>query len=240
VPDGYTLLAAAPSLVVNPSLYDAVPFDAGRDFDPVTILASAPTVLTVHPSVPAGTFEELIALIRANPGRYSYASPGTGTPPHLVGEMFRLSLGLDLVHVAYNSGGLAIGSTVAGHTPVSFGALPPAVPHVREGRLRALAITSGRRSHALPDIPTTAEAGHPNVAGDIWTAVLLPTGTPREIAAQLHRGIVDALALPEVRDRLTSLGYEPVGNSAEACAAQMRAEAAKWAGLIRDAGIRAQ
>ncbi len=239
-PDGYTVLAAAPSLVVNPGLFGSVAYDPERDFEPVTILAAAPTVRAVHPSVPARTFEDLIALIRANPGKYSYASPGTGTPPHLVGELFRLSLRLDLVHAAFASGGQAIGSTVAGPTPISFGALPPAVPHVREGRLRALAITSGMRSQALPDVPTTAEAGHPHIAGDIWTAMLVPAGTPREISALLHREIVAALALPDVRERLTSLGYEPIGNSAEECAAQLKAETAKWAAVIRDAGIRAQ
>jgi tripartite-type tricarboxylate transporter receptor subunit TctC len=239
-PDGYTMLAAAPSLVVKPGLYEKVPYDLYRDFEAVTIIASAPTVLTVHPSLPARTLEELVALIRANPGKYSYASPGTGTPPHLVGELFRLSLGLDLVHVAFSSGGLAINSAVAGHTPISFGAMPPAVPLVQDGKLRALAVTSGRRSHALPDVPTSAEAGHAQVAGDIWTAVLVPAGTPREIGALLQAEIAKALALPDLRERPTSLGYEPLGNSAEESAAQIRAEAAKWARVIRDAGIRAQ
>src|SRR5205814_2915382 len=139
--------------VVNPALYQHVSYDPIKDFDPVTIAVSAPAVLTVHPSLPAPTVQDLVALIRANPGKYSYASPGTGTPPHLIGELFRLSLGLGLVHIPYNGGGLAIASTVAGRTPISFGSMAPAVPLVRDGTLRALAVTTKSRSGALPDVP---------------------------------------------------------------------------------------
>jgi tripartite-type tricarboxylate transporter receptor subunit TctC len=163
-----------------------------------------------------------------------------GTPPHLLGELFRLSLGLDLVHVPFTSGGLAMNSAIAGHTPLSFGALPPAVPHVRDGRLRALAITSGGRSDALPDVPTMAEEGHPGIAADIWTAVLAPAGTPAPVIALLHREIVALLALPDVRQRLVSLGYAPAGTSPAESAAHIRAELVKWSAVIRDAGIRAQ
>ncbi|MES2710179.1 MAG: tripartite tricarboxylate transporter substrate binding protein [Pseudomonadota bacterium] len=239
-PDGHTLLVAAPTLVTNPSLFERVPYDLQRDFAPVTIAVTAPTVLTVHPSVEARTVAELIALIRANPGRHSYASPGVGTPPHLLGELFRLSLQLDLVHAPFSSGGLAIASAVGGHTPISFGALPPAVPHVRDGRLRALAITSARRAEALPEVPAMAEAGHPDIAGDIWTAVLVPAGTPGEIVDVLYREIVRIIALPDVKARLDSLGYEAFAPTPAASAAQMRHEATKWAALIRAAGIRAQ
>ena len=239
-PDGYTLLAAAPSYVINPSLYGNVPYDPVHDFEAVTILAFAPTVLTIHPALPVRSVAELVALLRANPGKYGYASPGIGTPPHLVGELFRLSFKLDLVHAPFNSGGQALTSAVSGQTPISFGAVPPAVPHVQSGTLRALAITSARRTPAMPGVPTMAEAGHPDIAGDIWTAVLLPTGTPPEIGAMLNREIATALARPEVRERLTSLGFEPLGNSAAASAAQIRSEAAKWAGVIRDAGIKAE
>ncbi|MGK7870429.1 tripartite tricarboxylate transporter substrate-binding protein [Falsiroseomonas sp. E2-1-a20] len=239
-PDGHTLLVAAPNLVINPSLFGQVPYDVARDFAPVTIAVAAPTLLAVHPSLPVRDVAGLIALIRANPRTHSYASPGIGTPPHLVGEMFRLSLGLDLVHAPFTSGGLAIGSAVAGHTPVSFGALPPAVPHVRDGRLRALAITSGRRAEALPGIPTMAEAGHPDVAADIWTAVLVPTGTPDAIVTLLHAEIGKLLALPDVQARLAGLGFDRLALPPAESAAQFQAEGTKWARLIRDAGIRAQ
>jgi tripartite-type tricarboxylate transporter receptor subunit TctC len=161
-----------------------------------------------------------------------------GTPPHLLGELFRLSLRLDLVHAPFASGGLAIGSAVGGHTPISFGALPPAVPHVRAGRLRAIAITSARRSQALPEVPTMEEAGHPEIAADIWTALLVPTGTPGEIVELLHREIARLLALPDVQARLDGLGYEAVASDPAASAAQIRREMVKWSALIRDAGIR--
>ena len=182
-PDGYTIFIASPSYVANPTLFETVPYDVQKSFDAVTLAATAPTLLTVHPSVQAKSVKDLVALIKATPGKFSYASPGAGTPPHLLGELFRLSLELDIVHVPFNSGGAAIGSTLAGHTPVSFGALPPAVQHVREGKLRALALTSKTHTEVLPGVPSIAEAGYPDIAADIWTAVLVPAGTPRNMSA---------------------------------------------------------
>ena len=164
--DGHTIVMVPTPLVINPSLYDSVPYDPIRDFDPVTLAVSTTTVLTVHPSVPAQSLGDLVALIRGNPGsKYSFASPGTGTPSHLLGELFRLSLKLDVVHVPFNSGGLAIGSALAGHTPLSFGTPPPALPHVKDGKLRALAVASKTRTSTLPDVPTMAEAGYPEIEG---------------------------------------------------------------------------
>ena len=162
--DGYTVLVVPPNIVVNPVMYEKVPYDP-KDFEPVTIAVRAPTVLSVHPSVSAGSVRELVALIKAGGAKYSFASPGTATPPHLIGELFRLSLGLDLVHVPFNSAGPAVGSTLAGHTPIAFTSLPPAVPQIKEGKLRALAVTSPTRSPALPDVPTMAEAGYPGDRG---------------------------------------------------------------------------
>jgi tripartite-type tricarboxylate transporter receptor subunit TctC len=239
-PDGHTILVVAPSFSANPTLFDKVPYDPHKSFDAVTVAATAPTVLTVNASVPARTVKELVSLIKANPGKFSYASPGTGTPPHLLGELFRLSLKLDLVHVPFGSGGLAIGSTVAGHTPISFGALPPAVPHIKDGKLSALALTSNTTSRTLPGIPTIAEAGYPEIAADIWTAVLVPAGTSRDIVGLLQHEIAKLLTLPDVKDRMASLGYQPVGNTSEECAAHIRAETIKWAKVIRNAGIKVQ
>lgn len=239
-PDGHTILVAAPSYAVNPTLFEKVPYDPRKSFDAVTVAATAPTLLTVHPSVPTRTVRELVALIKASPGKFSYASPGTGTPPHLLGELFRLSLKLDIVHVPFRSGGLAIASAVAGHTPISFGALPPAVPHVRDGKLRGLAVTSAKGSLALPDVPTIAEAGYPDIAADIWTAVLVPAGTPKEIVGLLQREIARLMTLPDVKDRMASLGYQPIANAPDECAAHIASETTKWAKVIRDASIKVQ
>lgn len=238
--DGYTILVNGGNHVVNPALYPHVPYDPIKDFAPVTIAVSAPAVLTVHPSLPARTVQDLVALIRANPGKYSFASPGTGTPPHLVGELFRLSLGLDLVHVPFNGGGPAIGSTVAGHTPISFGSTAPAVPLVKDATLRALAVSSKRRSPALPDVPTMTESGYPEVVGESWFAAVVPAGTPREIVLQLNREIARAIAQPDMQERLAALGYEPVASTPEDAAARFQAEMAKWGRVISHAGIKAQ
>ena len=239
-PDGYTILVNGANFVVNPALYPHVPYDPTRDFDPVTIAVAAPAVLTVNPTVPVQTVKELVALIKAHPGKYSFASPGTGTPPHLVGELFRVSLGLDLVHVPYNGGGPAIGSTLAGHTPISFGSTAPAVPLAKEGKLLALAVSSKRRSPALPDVPTMTEAGYPDVTGESWFAVVVPAGTPKEIVRFLQGEIAHAIALPDMKERLAALGYEPVASTPEDSAVQFRAEIAKWGKVIGEAGIKAQ
>src|SRR5205807_831583 len=183
---------------------------------------------------------ELVGLIKANPGKYSYASPGTGTPPHLVGELFRLSLGLDLLHVPFNGGGPAIASTLAGHTPISFGSTAPAVPLVKDGKLRALAVATKQRSPALPDIPTMTEAGYPDIQGESWFVVVVPVGTPSEIIALLHGDIAKMMTLPDMQERLATLGYVPVVNSSAECAALMKTEMARWTKVIRDAGIKAQ
>src|SRR5436190_10937392 len=239
-PDGYTMLVTGANYVVNPALYAQVSYDPIRDFDAVTLAVTAAAVLTVHPSLPAHTTRELVELIKASPGKYSYASPGTGTPPHLVGELFRLSLGLDLLHVPFNGGGPAIASTLAGHTPISFGSTAPAVPLVKDGKLRALAVATKKRSPALPDIPTMTEAGYPDIQGESWFVVVVPAGTPGEIIAVLHRDIARIMTLPEMTERLATLGYEPVVNSSAECAVLMKTEMARWTKVIRDAGIKAQ
>jgi tripartite-type tricarboxylate transporter receptor subunit TctC len=239
-PDGYTLLMINPSYVVNPTLYSKVPYEFEKDFDMVSLAVLTTLVIAVHPSVPAHTVKDLVALIKANPGKYSYASPGTGTPGHLVGETFRLSLGLDLVHVPFNSAGLAVGSAVAGHTPICFASPSPAAQQVIEGKLRGLAVTSKTRSQALPDLPTTAEAGYPDVAGDNWQGVVVPAGTPKEIIAFLHREIVEIMVLPEIRERLAVLGFEPIASTPEGFAQYAKVEFAKWAKVIQASNIKAQ
>jgi tripartite-type tricarboxylate transporter receptor subunit TctC len=241
-PDGYTLLVDGANFVVNPALYASVPYDPFKHFDAVTMAVTSAVVLTVHPSVPAKTVKDLIALIKAEPNKYSYASPGTGTPPQLVGELFRITLGLghDLVHVPFKGGGEAIASALGGQTQVSFGSLAPAVPLVKDGRLRALAVASNARSPVLPDVPTMAEAGYPEVEGESWFAVVVPAGTPKEIIEKLNREIARAVAAPEVAQRLAVLGYAAVSSSPEDCAAKFRAEAAKWTKVISVSGIKGE
>jgi tripartite-type tricarboxylate transporter receptor subunit TctC len=216
-----------------------VPYDPYKDFDPVTIAVSAPTVLSVHPSLAVQTVKDLVTLIRSGDARYSFASPGTGTPPHLIGEHFRLLLGLDLVHVPFNSAGQAVASTLAGHTPIAFSSLPPAVPQIKDGKLRALAVTSKMRSPTLPDVPSMVEAGYPEIEGEGWFAFIVPAGTPSEITALLNREIVKLIALPDVKEKMAALGFTAVGTTPEQAAALFRTESAKWAKVIRETGIKA-
>ena len=239
-PDGYTLLMVNPSYVVNPTLQKDVPYRLEKDFDPVSLAVLTTLVIAVHPSVPANNLPELVALIKSSPGRFSYASPGAGTPGHLVGEVFRLSLGLDLVHVPFNGAGPAVASAVGGHTPICFASPSPAAQQVIEGKLRGLAVTSTQRSSALPDVPTTAEAGYPAITGDNWQGIVVPAGTPQDIVDLLHREMVAIISLPEVKERLAVLGFDPVAGTPGEFAQHIASEAKKWAKVIHDANIQPQ
>jgi tripartite-type tricarboxylate transporter receptor subunit TctC len=239
-PDGYTFLVTGGNLTNNPYLFSNAGFDPLKDFAAVTLGSSTPVVLAVNPSVPVQTVKDLVAWIRANPGKESYASPGTGTPPQLTGALFAHTLNLDLVHVPFGGGGPAVEATVAGHTPISFGSLPPALPLIKSGGLHALAVTGKERSPNLPDVPTMAEAGFPEVEGSTWTAVVAPAGTPKDIVAALNRLIVAGLAAPDVKDKLGAMAYTPIGNSPEECTAFFKAEMAKWSKVIQDAGLKAE
>jgi tripartite-type tricarboxylate transporter receptor subunit TctC len=239
-PDGYTILVTGGNITNNPFLYAHAGYDPLKDFDAVSVVAATPVVLAVHPSVPAKTVKELVDWIHANPGKESYASPGTGTPPQLTGALFVHALNLDLVHVPFNGGGSAVEATVGNHTPISFGAMAPAVPLIKSGDLRALAVTGKERSPALPDVPTMAESGFPEVEGATWTAVAVPAGTPKEIIAQLHDMIVKSLGEADVKDKLAAMAYAPIGNSPEECEAFFKSEMAKWGKVIQDAGLKAE
>jgi tripartite-type tricarboxylate transporter receptor subunit TctC len=239
-PDGYTILFVSSSFVVNPSLYAKVPYDASKDFIPISVVADAPNLLVVHPSVQATTVKELIALIKAHPGTYSFASAGTGTTPHLSGELFKLASNLDLVHVPFNGAGPAVQSTVGGHTLIAFTSLPPSVPLVKDGKLRALAVSSKTRSAALPDVPTMEEAGLTGQEADTFQAMLVPAGTPKAITDLLYQAVLKIVAMPDVKERFAALGFDTVANSPEEFAVQIKAEIAKWDKVIKQANIKVE
>jgi tripartite-type tricarboxylate transporter receptor subunit TctC len=239
-PDGYTILITVNSYVINPTLYEKVPYDPLKDFDAVTQVAIFQSALFVHPSVPARTVSELVALIKANLNKYSFASPGFGTPSHLLGEQFRVATNVDLVHVPYGGSGTAVSSVVAGNTPIGFAALSATVPFIQDGKLRVLAVMSQHRSQALPDLPTIAEAGYPDLDGDAWVGVLVPAGTSKDVTARLHQEIIKIIDEPDTKERLAGLGLEPVGDSPEQFAAQLKVEIEKWTKIIRAAKIRAE
>lgn len=238
--DGYTLLLTANNYVINPLLYETVPYDPFKDFAPVSLAVGFPTAFSVTQSLPARTVSELVGLVRANPGKYSFASPGVGTPSHLLGEQFRQELGLDLVHVPYNGSGPATEAVMAGDTPICFAALTAAAPLAQAGRLRVLATMSKTRSHALPEVPTIAEAGYPGLDGEGWDGIFVPAGTPPEIVTALADEIRKVIALPDVTERIEALGFLPIGTPPEVFARQLVAESETWGRVIRAAGLKVQ
>jgi tripartite-type tricarboxylate transporter receptor subunit TctC len=236
--DGYTIVFVSSSYVVNPSLYHKVPYDPDKDFVPITKAAGAPNALIVHPAIPAHSVKELVDLIKASPAKFNIASPGTGTTPSLSIEMFKQAFGLkDLTVVPFQGGNPALQSVVAGHTPLSFQAIPPATALIREGKLRALAVTAPKRSSALPDVPTLDELGVKGQEAETMQGVLAPAGTSKEIVSLLQREIAAILAMPDVRERVLALGFEPSGLTPAEFDGYIKAEIAKWRKVIDAAKI---
>jgi tripartite-type tricarboxylate transporter receptor subunit TctC len=237
-PDGYTLLLATGTHTINPSLYKTS-YDL-RDFAPVTLIGSTPFVLAVHPSVPAHSVAELIALARAKPGSLNYGSGGNGTPPHLATEMLKTLAGIDIVHVPYKTVAAAITDLVAGQIQVMFTVGPAGLPQIRAGRIRGLAVSTAKRSAFAPELPTVAESGLPGYDVFGWNGVLAPAGTPKPVVAKLHDVIVGAMKQPAVLERMAGFGFEPVGNTPEQFGEFVKADIARWARVVKDSGARVE
>jgi tripartite-type tricarboxylate transporter receptor subunit TctC len=215
------------------------PYDAIKGFAPITLVAAAPEMIAANPSLPARNLPELVALLKANPGKHTYGTPGVGSPPHLGGEwLYKVTYGLEVVHVPFPGAAPAITSTIAGHTSLVHMAMPALTPHVKDGRLRAIALTSSRRAAALPDVPTLAESGLPEFRTEFIMGVVAPAGTPAEIVELLNRRIVAILKLPDVQERLKTLGYEPVGSTPDEFSARIKADSDTWREVVRRAGLR--
>ena len=236
--DGHTLLFVTNDFAVAPTVSSKVNYDAIKSFAPVTITAASPQVVVVHPSFPAKNMQELITLATANPGKYNYASLGIGFGQLSSERLFRLGLGLDVVRVPFPGAAPIITSTLAGHTPIAFLGLPPAAPHIKEGTLRALAVTSTKRSPAFPDVPTMAESGVRDQESELIIGVVAPAATPKPIVDLLQRQIARIVALPDVQQKLDALGFSPVASTPEAYAAQIKGDIETWSKLVRDANIK--
>ena len=238
-PDGYTiLLSSIATHALSPNLYSRVPYDAVKDFAPITLLGVAPTVLVVHHDLPAKSLQELVSLARSKPGALAYASGGNGTPPHINAEVFKSVAGVDLLHVAYKGGGPALVDLIAGRVHVMLDTAASAMPHVRSGKLRALALSAPKRSAEYPDLPTFAEAGLPQYETNAWYSMHAPAGTPGPIVGRLNRELVAILKDPDIVARFKQLSTDPVGNSPEEFGAFVKAELEKYARIIKAAGIR--
>jgi tripartite-type tricarboxylate transporter receptor subunit TctC len=238
--DGHTILFVTNDFAVAPTVSSKVPYDAVKSFAPVTIAAASPQVVVVHPSFPAKNMQELIALAKASPGKYNYASLGIGFGQLSSERLFRLGLGLDVVRVPFPGAAPIITSTLAGHTPIAFLGLPPAAPHIKEGTLRALAVTSAKRSPVFPNVPTMAESGVPGQESELIIGVLVPAATPKPIVDQLQRQIARIVALPDVKERLDALGFAPVASTPEAYATQIKADIETWSKVVREANIKVE
>ncbi len=236
--DGYTIMAISTGFMVNPSLYARVPYDAVKDFVPVTLVAASPNVVVVNPSVLAKSLPELVQLIRDNPGKYSFAGPGVGSTPHLGGELFRLAFNLDLVHVPFTGAAPAVQATVGGHTPIAFTALPSSISAIQSGQVRAIGVAAKERAAGIPDVPTFAEQGIRDQDADTLTGIVAPAGTPKAIVDLLYREIAKAVAQPDLKERLAVLGFTPVANTPDDFGARIKLEMDKWGKVVRDAKLR--
>lgn len=237
-PDGYTLVVVIATQAINPALYPKLPYNSDTDFTPVTLMAQYPFILTVHPSVPAKTAREFIALAKKRPGEMSYASSGNGSGPHLGFELFKSTAGIDVVHVPYKGAGPANTELISGQVQAFFNNVLAARPHIDSGRLRVLAATSARRSKAMPELRTLSESGLPGFDVTGWYGVLVPAGTPAAIATRLQADIAAVLQIPEIASRLSSEGAEPVGSSSAEFAKFLQVETQKWAKVVKAAGIK--
>ena len=237
--DGYTMLMGTVGThAINASLYSKMPYDHVKDFAPVILVAAVPNVMVVHPSVPAATVAEFIAWAKANPGKVNFASSGSGTSIHLAGELFKTQTGLAMTHVPYKGSAPAIADLIGGQVQVMFDNLPSALPQIRGGKLRALAVTSRERANALPDVPTVAESGLPGFEASSWFGLLAPTGTPREVVVRVNAEIARWLASSDAKDKLASQGAIAAGGSPEDFASHITAETAKWQKVVRESGAK--
>jgi tripartite-type tricarboxylate transporter receptor subunit TctC len=236
-PDGYTILLASSSFMVNPSLYANPPYDPFKDFAPVTRAAATPNIVVVHPSIPAKTINDLIALVKANPGKYTFANAGIGTTPELAAELLKLTYHLDATSIPFGGSGPEIQSTLAGQTPIAFSTFPPVVAQITGGNLRALVITAAKRSTTLPDVPTMAESGVAGQESETMQGVLLPAGTPAAIVELLNREIVKTMQSADMKAKCAELGFEVVADTPQDFAGYIRKDVDKWAGVIKDAKI---
>jgi len=240
-PDGYTLTSAPNgNLVVNPHLYTKLIYDIFRDFTPITLIASVQNVLVVHPSIPAKSVRELIALLKARPDELSFASGGVGSQAHMGGELFKAMTGTRMTHVAYKGVGPSVADVLGGHVPMIFAQIPAVAPHIQSGKLRALGVASPKRTPSLPSVPTIAEAGNlPGFEAVSWYALVGPAGVPAAVVTKIQTDTAKVLQIPEIRDKLTGLGAEPVGSTPDELRAAMRAEYDRYGKLIQKLGIKA-
>lgn len=238
-PDGYTLLAAyVTEIAIVPSLYPKASYDPVRDLAPVALTALTPMILVMTPSIPATSVKEFVALARAKPKQYAYASAGSGSPAHLAGELLQRAGGIELTHVPYKGGGQALTDTLAGHTAMFFSSMPSALPHIKAGKLRGVAISSAKRSSAAPEVPTVAESGGFEFDISAWNGLFAPAGTPREIVERINAVVAKGLTAPDVNERLSREGADPAPWSVEQFRAFVQAEVAKFSRIIRDAGVK--
>ncbi len=236
-PDGYTFLVVDTAIAVNPFLYKKLPYDTVKDLQPVSLIATAPVILVVHPKVPAKSVKELIDLAKAKPGQLNFASGGNGASTHLAVELLKSVAGIDMVHVPYKGTGPAVTDLVGGHVNLLMGGISSARSHVEAGRLRALAVTGDARSSAMPDVPTFKELGYPGVSASSYWGMFAPAGTPKPIVDRMSQAVAKALKIPDVATRLEGLGYVVIGGSPEAYAENLRSEMAKWGPVVKRAGI---